>query len=445
MQPSQLKNITNKIIDYTKQVCLKQPADTSIFSVKILTGKNKWQLLGSFGLEWWITQHGRHCCEDIADMAIKFDSQLQGGDREYFYEIIETTFRENADNLDIFNVDSVFLRLVDNLFEARAIKNANEFALVLWREIRSNLEKSIANWIILYPLRQIKSSSYSLSFDGLSLLASNDRDVWEQRSAYYGEAKYWNPVFGIWKNEQNQSTFKEFIGVQTWLVCETSGTKLASKKQAGQRMRTFLALLFSYLDNQEHTLLLKSGADTACYAIQFPDDPTKVGSRCVNSPIGILAPPLLVNGFLNISSEILAEVCDWYLQRDSAPDNPKNRAITASQFIHYAIIHNDLERFLHFFIALDALFGERYKVEKNIVESVRYIFPGDPKWENRIEKLYELRNELVHGGASSISDWSEFYNYRRQFKSYPLQDIKTFAMRALTLYFKHRLYRHFFT
>ncbi len=444
MQPSQLKNITNKVIDFTKQVCLKQPADASILPTKFLAGKNKWQFLGSFGLEWWITQRGQNCCEDIADMAIKFDSQLQGGDRESFCEIIKTTLQENANNKDIFNFDNIFFGLVDNLFEARATKNANEFSLCLWREIYTNLKNSIVTWIVLYPLRQIQSNSYSLGFDGLSLLASNDRDAWQQISEYYGNAKYWNPAFGMWENEQNQSTFKEFIGAPTWLVCEASGTQLASRKLAGQRMRTFLALLFSYLDNQEPTLLLKSGADTACYSIQFPDDSTKVGFRYVSSAIGTLAPPLLVDGFLNVSSEIVSKVRNWYLQWASAPDTPKRRAITASHFIHYAIIHDDLERFIHFFIALDALFGERNKVEKNITESIKYIFPGDSKWETRIEKLYDLRNELVHGGASSISDWSELYNYRRQFKSHPLQDIKTAAMRELIKYFEHRVYKHFF-
>lgn len=232
----------------------------------------------------------------------------------------------------------------------------------------------------------------------------------------------------------DRDSFKDFLLVPTWLVCEVSGTALGSKKLAARQMRTFLAVLFSYLENRIPLLLYKSGADKAFYSIQFPKDATQVRCGSVCDSIGNLLPPLLEA--IDVQPETLSEVQDWYVQRASSPDPVKKRATTASHFIHYGIIHDDLERFLHFFFALDALFGERHKVEQTIIDGIKQTFPINTTWEKRVEKLFDLRSELVHGGASEISDWKELEGYRRRFKSEPLKDVKTAAMTALRTYLK---------
>ena len=103
--------------------------------------------------------------------------------------------------------------------------------------------------------------------------------------------------------------------------------------------------------------------------------------------------------------------------------------------VNYGITADDLERFLHFFIALDALFGEMGKVEETIINGIKRTFPGDSKWLERAEMLFDLRSELVHGGSSFIDDWKSLDHYRRHFQSHPLTDVGTAAMTALRNYF----------
>jgi hypothetical protein len=435
IKPRDLKKITQKLLDLTKQVHLQEPQTQSSHPINFFAGKRPFSPLeNSFGTEWWLTQHGCDCCEDIANMAISYDPQLRGGDRESFCKIIDKSLQENANNNKIFNVNKIFFKQASNLLEARAVDNIEEFVSRLWSEIRENLVKSITDWLILYPLHRVKSQSFVLKFDGISLLSSSDADRWQELSSHYSDAKYWNPLFGTWTEGMDRGSFKDFQLVPTWLVCEVSGTALGSKKLAARQMRTFLAVLFSYLENRVSHLLYKSGADKVFYSIQFPKDATQVGCGYVRDSIGNLLPPLLEA--IDVQSETLSKVQDWYVQRASSPDSVKKRATTASHFIHYGIIHDDLERFLHFFFALDALFGERGDVERLIIDGVKQTFPIDTTWEKRVKKLFNLRSELVHGGSSEIIDWEGLESYRRHFKSEPLEDVKTAAMTALRTYMK---------
>jgi hypothetical protein len=435
IKPSDLSKITKKVLFLTKQVHLKESPDTSSPLIRFFAGKNPFPILGnSFGMEWWLTKRGWDCYEDIANMAISYDPQLRGGDRESFCKVIDKSLQENANNNKIFNVDKIFFRQTSNLLEARAVDNIEEFVSRLWIEIHANLVKSMTDWLVLYPLHRVKSHSFVLGFDGMSLLSSSDVDRWQELSMHYSDAQYWNPSSGTWAEGMYRDSLKDFLAVPTWLVCEVSGTALGSKKLAARQMRTFLAVLFSYLENRVPYLLYKSGADKAFYSIQFPKDATQVGCGSVCDSIGNLLPPLLDD--IDVQSETLYEVQDWYVQRASSPDPVKKRATTASHFIHYGIIHDDLERFLHFFFALDALFGERNKVEQSIINGVKQTFPMNITWEKRVEKLFDLRSELVHGGASEISDWEGLESYQRYFKSQPLEDVKIATITALRTYIK---------
>ncbi|NET08468.1 MAG: hypothetical protein F6K16_27975 [Symploca sp. SIO2B6] len=442
MKAGQLKKLFNKLIDLTKQIYLQEPPDNCVLPSRFLAGKRPRIFLGSLGLEWWVTKRAHKCCEEIADMAISFEPQLQGGDRAEFCKIINTSLQENATNPKIFNVDSLVFRQVNNLFEARAVKEVRDFASSLWSEISENLIKSIADWMILYPLRQIKVQSFVLNFDGLSLLASNDKNRWQELSENY-KVKTWDPSTGIWKDKSEKSSWKDFVFVPSWLVCEISGTKSGARYIAGRRMRSFVAILFSYLDKQYTGLLLKSGADVASYSIQFPNKAAKINIRWEVASIGELLPPLLLNigtQFIDVPDEAVSKVKNWYTQRSSVPELAQQRATTASHFTHRAVMFDELDRFLYFFVTLDALFGERHKVEKNIREGIKRTFPNDSIWEKRIEEIFDLRNELVHGGISSLSDWNRLDHYREYFQSHPLEDVKTAAMTALTTYFQYQSY-----
>jgi hypothetical protein len=133
---------------------------------------------------------------------------------------------------------------------------------------------------------------------------------------------------------------------------------------------------------------------------------------------------------IDITENHLKEIINWYERRDYLTKDKKNRFNIASQFIQYGIIADELERFIHFFISLDSIFGERHSVERLISEGISKTFPKDKLWEYKIKRLFDLRSELVHGGCSSILDWENLDAYKKHCKSSPLNDVITASMTA---------------
>ena len=94
-----------------------------------------------------------------------------------------------------------------------------------------------------------------------------------------------------------------------------------------------------------------------------------------------------------------------------------------------------MEQFLHLFIVVDALFGERFKVREKIKEGIKKVFPGDAGWEQRVDLLMDLRSSLVHGVISDLEDWSDDFDYFIKFNASPLRDAMTMATTAFRVYF----------
>jgi hypothetical protein len=101
--------------------------------------------------------------------------------------------------------------------------------------------------------------------------------------------------------------------------------------------------------------------------------------------------------------------------------------------LNYGIVSGELERFIHFFISLDALFGVRHNVEKTITRALLDLYKTEPFWEYRSSRLFDLRSTLVHGGCTSVEDWGGFEGYRKHTKSESGKDVTHAAMKALRL------------
>lgn len=432
-----LDRLLGKLLSLTKQIYLIEQDDDSGLPESFIPGKRTIHplLRSSYNIEWWTTSGTIECCEDIANLSISFDPQLEGGDRVSFVEIIRDTFRENACNENIFKCDSIFPKETNTLFEARKIESPKEFAFCLWNEIHKNLVDSQVKWLTMYPLRLVKVDSYAFGFDGLTLLRADDQQRWKQISVKYHDSQYWMPDTGDWADGMNGHTVEDLRHSKTWLVCEALGTESTSRSFSSDNMRTFIAVLLSFLGKNNPYLLQKRSADTASYSIQFSGDPRKTACGASIATIGSLFPPLPIADFLDIPTTVLSMVQNWYKSRATTSKSLAQRATTAAHFIHYGIIHEDIERFIHFFIALDALFGERNKVEKNIKAGINKIFSEQTDWVDRIGKLFKLRSELVHGGISSINKWDGLAKYRNHFRSEPIQDIQIAATTALRSYF----------
>lgn len=423
-----LDKVLGKILALTKEIKLHEPPNDSGFLRSFVTGK--YAPFSGFNMKWWFTNNALEICKDIATMAMNFDPHLKGGDTESFCLIIEEVFEKNALNDEIFSTGFVFEKKVGSLFQA--IKNKKSASNKIWKIIHQALTESIINWIILYPLHRIKTPSISLGFDSISIVKADDVNTWEQLSKPYFGATLWDPSTGREKTSDPKGPYFFYKPPETWLVCEVSGTASGARKQAGMKMRTLLSVFFSHLFKNVPFLNLKSkmGEDSfTIYSAQFLNN-----DRELISPIGGLIPNFIQD--IDVTPTLISELKNWYEQRTADPNEIAQRSIIASHFIHYGIMSNDdLQQFIYFFIALDALFGERRNTDQTIKKGLEQTFLGNKTWGQRAEKLFDLRSELVHGGASSIEDWRKIGDYQQHFKSHPLNDVSIAAMTAFRNYF----------
>jgi hypothetical protein len=88
------------------------------------------------------------------------------------------------------------------------------------------------------------------------------------------------------------------------------------------------------------------------------------------------------------------------------------------------------ESYLNFYIALDALYGVRGSVEASISAGIAGLH-GPPEWSEKAGRLFDLRNEIVHGGSRHIAEWPDYARYRRHFGTRPESDMKRIAFAAL--------------
>jgi len=197
-------------------------------------------------------------------------------------------------------------------------------------------------------------------------------------------------------------------------------------------MRTFAAVLFSTLYPSRRGLLTKSSARPLNTCVQFSDHKSSGPFTEFHVPFGTIFPP--ISNPVELSQPDVIAIRDWYKRFQASPDDIKKRCRSGSQFLSYGIVADGLERFIHFYITLDALFGERYRVERNISRGLQLLFPDEPKWDYRAEHLFKLRNSVVHGESVAVEEWDEFESYRSHTGSDPNNDIAAAAMAAFRLF-----------
>jgi hypothetical protein len=329
--------------------------------------------------------------EIIADKFILYFDELSIGDRKAFCKVIQETIKNTLFRSEIFNV-SKLSEINNSLFSILSSDNPINSVETLFYVLYFKLKDSLANWIVIYPMLNVLSKSFELGFDGIHIYDPKDESTWEKITVKYENAKFWHPS-QTQSSEPNQNGIKEpkFNFTQfpdsTWLICENKGTCDGARENAAVKMKTFIAVLFSHsylLSN----ILAKNSTIPHTYCKQFSADGSQTGVNEMSSSIGEIIPPILDE--IILSDEIRSKLVNWYEKRERLKNEERRRVQTASQFLHYGIVATNLETFIHFFIVLDSLFGERHKVEAKITEGIQQIFPNDEMWNYKIQRLFDL-------------------------------------------------------
>lgn len=408
--------ILGKVVALTKAIYFKEPSELATghqFRPGDGITRGIFRTSGLY-IEWWLTNKSKRLIEDIVRLATEVNPKLLFGSRKSLTEAIVETLKDSAFNRNLFRPDEMILGgRVDTLFQARSIKNVQEFAKLLWKTINNNLSASISQWLVIVPLRRLICDSFELGYDGISLISPNDATRWADLSTRYSIEPDWN-----------HSNL-------TWLACEVYGTNQSARELAARKMRTFIGVMFSNLYQRDKSILIYTNAHPNSDSIQFPSLSSSESFTNYMAYIGPLFPSW--GNDVKLSSTDINDIKRWYSDLQALPMEFQKRCTAAAHFLNYGIVSAELERFIHFFISLDALFGVRHNVERTITRALLDLHQTEPFWEYRSKRLFDLRSSLVHGGCTSIEEWDGFEGYRQHTNSEPSKDVTNAAMKALRL------------
>ena len=121
---------------------------------------------------------------------------------------------------------------------------------------------------------------------------------------------------------------------------------------------------------------------------------------------------------------------NWYSTCARCNPDDQRRLEKGAHFLNRAMNSHDIESYLNYFVTLDALFGKRGAVETSIVAGVKSL-GIDSKFSEKTPWLFDLRNEIVHGGSRYVAEWPKYARYSQHFRTKPLEDIRALAQFAV--------------
>ena len=426
-------NFLGKLIALTKGIHLMAPPSYECMEVFTPAGFRQVTL--------WRTHHAVLETRELAAMIRELDPEYAGASVAAIQLEVDRVLKANLFNRDLFDLRKITTK-TSSLFDAVAADDKKGFARKLWDKILAAVKDLQPHWLVLYPLRGVIADSVDIGFEGLSVMAPNDVEKWATYATRYPQTTNFNPAEGSPERYSTPTVWGIKLPTAeenrrfSWLICEAKGTDSGVGRVAAMRMRTFLALVFAqWYPHNADFFVFKSDLGEHRHSLQFASAGNRSQDAISCGPIGRLMPSFPID--FGISADNVIQIRRWYGEYNSADQLLQRRAITASQYIHHAIMADGFERFIHYYIALDAMFGERNKVEDNIKAALLQMFPNDPLWIYRADRLFDLRNELIHGGTSLVDGWKGLEAYMRHTKTSPLEDVGRAAMTALRNYFSN--------
>lgn len=380
------------------------------------------------GLAWWLTERGVFVRDDLARMLIE---NLKSGtaDWQFVAKSIERTLQQNGDNTAI--LEAHWFTRHATLFDGRA-ENESQFGEALLSLIEEDLSSAITEWLVVVPFPKILMKSREIGYDELVLLSAKDVALWQRLGANFQYTSQWDPCTGV--GGANEPRLTGGFEPQTWRVCRPIGSQPTAAQAAIDRIRTFVAVLFAVAYSTAPHFRYRMAASPPRHYVQFASERSRGDT---GRALVVVEPPLVpITGGTIDSEGIIDQAQSWYTKRASAAADIQRRATVASQFLQYGLVSSGIQQFFHFFITLDALFGVQGSFEESILSGIKRVLKADRQWLARARKLIKLRNELVHGGSSSISTWPLYDDYVRHFRTEPLSDAAVIATTALRDFFE---------
>jgi hypothetical protein len=380
---------------------------------------------GGIAATWWYTERTFEAADAVAALTVQANPTFANCELKFVSSVVMQTLQEKCGDEDLFDVGAVLFKRSGTLFGCAAVPPL-QLAQAIQSAIAHNLISKIGRHCTIYAAPRIKCSSFHLEEEEIRLVAKDDAQAWGKVKEQNFALRSWTPAHPT-LDSQADSAFSPNISFQCVLASEDLGTPTGSEFNGILKFRKLAALLHATVCKTSGGSFSIAQGLPSNFIIQFPHTSIAQGAITRRQCAPILP-------FLSEPLEILdghvSTVRAWYILRRRCSTEVQGRLDKGANFLNRGLNAADIEAFINYFIALDALFGERGSVEASILRGVK-VLSVEKSLKDKASWLFDLRNELVHGGGRYITEWPSYGRYRRHFRSDPLDDVRKLAQAAI--------------
>jgi len=419
-------NLQSQIIRLTKSILLR-PVDSSRRpSAQFIAGKRSpFVFSGGIGLSWWYADDTFQAFDAVAALLIESSAEFMDCDIESVSNVVSRTLQEICLEKGLFDGDAVFLARHDTLFACR-VAPVPLLADSILQEITAGLRKCMGRRCTVYTVPRFKVASFVVAGRSIRLISKNDEDAWQKLidDGYLFDG--WSPLHPQ-LGQKGSRTFSPPGDFECVLVAEENGTQRGARFSSILKYRKLAALLFATACERFPHKTHKAMARPYEFCVQFPHN-SSADANITRSDCGPVIPYLASD--VQLCPDDIASISEWYDRLDRCADEHRGRIDKAAHFVNRGINSDDIESYINYFVALDALFGQRGSVEASILKGVGAL-NLDVSLAEKVPWLFDLRNEIVHGGSRYISEWPKYKRYTQHFRSKPMDDVRDLAQSAM--------------
>lgn len=415
-----------QILNLLKCIHLVRPAGASRPSDLFFPGVHPpFAFPTGISVAWWRDERAHAAQRGVASLLVGSAADFEGCDQETARDAVLDTLKEACNDSDIFHADDVVFAKSSTLFESLRA-DLTECADQLFARMQRKLSQAIGRCCTVFLVPRLKLPSFSIENHGIHIVEVGDGDAWRRILNMGFVFSGWEPgVYG----PGTDAGFSPPTDYSSALLVDGKGTRSGIQFLSILKVRAFLAVTSAVASRNAAHASLKGGIRTHEYCAQFPhvSNPQQVRWRSDTEP---LFPNFLED--VTIDQLGALEICRWFTQLDVAPTDVATRIEKAAHFLNLGLNTGGTGAFVNFFVALDALLGRRGAVENSILEGLERL--GFEEADiNRAQSLFQLRNELVHGGSRYVEEWTLYPRYLRRFRSSPMRDVQRIAETAVLL------------
>lgn len=420
-----MKPVLGQIVRLTKSLLLSFPGvGTDQPCAQFMPGKDR-QVGSSGGIvaTWWYSDQTFDAVEAVARLIIRSSAEYQDCDSESVRTVVTETMQEVCADRALFDVDAVLFGRRGTLFDCLRVP-VPQYADAVLKAMQSNLTASIGNHCTVFAVPRLVVSSFSIPCEKVHVIAINDRAAWQSMIDRGYRFDTWSPASPLLGGRR----FTPAGSFRSVLVSEDHGTSKGARFSSTLKFRKLLAVLVAIISDRARRTYHPSAAHPVTGCMQFPHASNADGSRAVLSDCGTLLPHYVSD--IDVAPEDVQRLNEWYDDCEKCNPKSKDRIKKAAHFLNRAMNAEDIEAYVNYFVALDALFGQRGSVEKSILRGVAALGLGQPFVE-RAARLFAFRNEIVHGSSRYISECPGYDRYVEHFNEEPGSDLQRLAQLAV--------------